>query len=352
MNEAGGRNIRCLTSGSDDVTVDETSWAKLAASVYGLNITTVRSNPDNWLTELAQAIWHMDAPGNSPAIVPHWSLMREARASGTIVVMEGQGGDEAFGGYAQYNVLALLDFLGAHRLKAAPHIADLFREMIQAFGARQVIGWTVREVAPWTLRRYRQSYGALSALNAEFVLDGMDVENETGIETRPTSGSRLGNRMRVDHGRDVLPQLLHYGDAVSSAHGVETRLPFLDFRLVEWAFRSSNNGKIFNGKAKWILRQFLKECGQILISQRTDKKGYSNTIARWLVEGPSKDLLLNSGSAVRAFCDQRKVERLIKIAAAGNTNVAQHIFRLVTTEIWLKKCIAGDRVETGVFGLW
>ena len=89
----------------------------LVASKYDrVDLEQVPASVSDWLSVLERIVWHMDGPGYSPAVFPLWRIMERARASGTPVVLEGQGADELLGGYTQYAAVALWDSLSRLRL--------------------------------------------------------------------------------------------------------------------------------------------------------------------------------------------------------------------------------------------
>ena len=163
----------------------------------------------------------------------------------------------------------------------------------------------------------------------------------------PATGSNfeyepVTKRLFQDHYRNILPGLLHYGDAISMAHGVESRLPFMDFRLVEWMFSNGDAVKIHEGRTKWVLREYLRHVGQARIAERKDKQGYPTPIERWLSENNGavvRELLLAPDRKIMRFCDASRIEKLLNKHLAGHPGAGNHLYRLVSTELWLRRCV-------------
>jgi asparagine synthase (glutamine-hydrolysing) len=82
-----------------------------------------------------------------------------------------------------------------------------------------------------------------------------------------------------------LPMLLRFEDRNSMAHGIEARVPFLDYRLVEWAMRLGGQFNIRDGQSKWILRQAAASVLPPEVLARRDKIGFATPEAQWL-QGP------------------------------------------------------------------
>ena len=108
---------------------------------------------------------------------------------------------------------------------------------------------------------------------------------------------RVNNRLWLDHSSRILPGLLHYGDAISMAHSIESRLPFMDYRLVEWLFARPADVKLGDGRTKRILREYLTRNRQSRIAARADKQGFPTPAERWLA-GQDFELLAHERELV------------------------------------------------------
>jgi asparagine synthase (glutamine-hydrolysing) len=334
---SGGR-LRAFTSVYDipsrDKVVDERRWAGLVARNYDrVDLEHVPAGVGDWQKVLERIVWHMDGPGYSPAVFPLWKIMERARASGIPVVLEGQGADELLGGYTQYAAVALWDLLSRRRLSA---FAREFGSYARTFSVRMLALWLAREQASFAVRAYRRRVGALGTLDPDFVRRFED-------EPSPEPARNVNDRLEADLTRDILPGLLHYGDAISMAHSVESRLPFLDYRLVEFASLLPAAFKVGGGETKRILRDHLRSVNLPTIASRRDKQGYPTPADSWLgANGGAtlKDLLLSPSAEIRAYCRPDRLERLIDHHASGRAGAGNHLYRLLTTELWLRTCIS------------
>jgi asparagine synthase (glutamine-hydrolysing) len=314
---------------------DEREWASLVATKYErVALDNVPASGADWHAVLEKIVWHMDGPGYSPAVFPLWRIMEHARAAGVPVLLEGQGADELLGGYTQYAAVALWDSLSRHRPLA--FLRD-FRSYARTFSVRMLTMWLARERAGFAMRAYRRRVGALGTLDPDFV-------SHFGGGSLPKAAKTVNGRLEADLTRDILPGLLHYGDAISMAHSVESRLPFLDYRLVEFVSSLPADFKLGGGETKRILRDHLRSVELPAIANRRDKQGYPTPANTWLSgEGGAalKDLLLSPDAQIQAYCRPKELERLIDYHAAGHAGAGNHLYRLLTTELWLRTCIAG-----------
>ena len=336
----------CFTSVYGGKERGEAGWANLAATPYGISPVEVEAPKEAWLETLQAIAWHMDGPGYSPAVYPLWYLMREARNRGVLVLLEGQGADEALGGYPQYAVIAFLSMLTCMAgVKGWKRILHTWTRLCATFTPRWAMLWLLRESFPGLVAFNRRRAGAYMALADDFRDTVEKRLAESGNEyavPNHRSFESVTRRLLQDHSRNILPGLLHYGDAISMAHGVESRLPFMDVRLVEWVFSCPDAVKVREGETKWILREYLRSTGQHRIADRKDKQGYPTPIERWLADDHGavvREVLLAPGGKIAPFCNVRGMEGLLKQHLAGRPGVGNHLYRLISAELWLRQCV-------------
>jgi asparagine synthase (glutamine-hydrolysing) len=132
-----------------------------------------------------------------------------------------------------------------------------------------------------------------------------------------------------------LPTILHYVDRMTMAHSVESRVPLLDHRLVEFSFKLGNNFKIQNGITKKILRESARDILPPEIYHRKDKKGFVTPgEINWL-RGPLSNLLeLNYNELY--FLDKKAVKKIIEDYRKGDNKNAKLVWRVATLNYWLK----------------
>ena len=335
---SGGRGPRCFTSVYGDGSPGELEWAQRAADAAGAPLTPAPAPREGWLQVLPEIAWHMDGPGYSPAVYPLWCLMRQARAANVPVLLEGQGADEALGGYPAYAVLELIDLaLGrSSERRSAAAVLRRLRRLSGTFSARWLLLWLGRELSPQLLAWHRSRSGFQSLLRP-----GVDVPPPQAVDDLPQGGDAVRRRLLADHARTILPGLLQYGDAVSMAHSIEARNPFLDYRLVEWLFRLPTGFKLRDGETKWVLREYLRAAGQAAIGNRPDKRGYPTPVASWLQADAAglERRLLGTRSPLAEWCEPQRVRRLFGLVASGAPGAEHHLYKLLATQVWYERCI-------------
>jgi asparagine synthase (glutamine-hydrolysing) len=334
-----GGPLTCFTSVYGDGETGELHWAKLASQAAASPLIAVPAPAQDWLDTLKKVAWHMDGPGYSPAVYPLWHLMRRARQEGVPVLLEGQGADEALAGYPQYAVLEFLSYLSGRSgmPRSMAGIGTRAAGLSRTFTLRWSLAWMARELSPAMLRWHRRRVGFQSLLRK-------DIRLPEAAEVSRVAGDPVRQRLIDDHSRNILPGLLHYGDAVSMAHGIEARNPFLDYRLVEWIFRLPQGMRFRNSETKWVLREYLRNHGQRSIGDRPDKKGYPTPVGKWLASGPGQEIesiVLDRQSQLLDWCDPQKIRRLFQQNRNGVLAAEHHLYKIISTRLWLSECIEG-----------
>ena len=346
--ESGKTRITAFTSvyemQADLPIVDERKWAALAVeSCTHVDLQLVEAPKHSWVQTLRKIISFMDGPGYSPAVFPLWNIDYTASQQNVIVLMEGQGADELLGGYTDHAAAALLEHFG-YLLRKFKWV-DLGRELrgcLNAFGARVFLTRLIRIVFPRLIEFNYRHAGLLGVMREDFI-ERVGLESDKLPPARGVASVGLAEGvMRVDFSSRILPGLLQYGDAVSMANAIESRLPFLDYRLVEFCARLPIGWKVRNGQTKYILREYLRCIGQSRIADRKDKKGYPTPIGQLFRFNDGemlRELLLAPDARIRAYCDQKKIQNLIHRYLSGQKRSENPLYRLISAELWLQACI-------------
>lgn len=331
--------LTCFTSVYGNGESGELQWARLASDAMRAPLVPVSAPQEAWLHTMRKVAWHMDGPGYSPAVYPLWHLMQQARETRVPVLLEGQGADEALAGYPQYAVLELLHYLSGKsgQSRSWAGMDARIGSLRRTFSIGWALAWAAREISPNLLHWHRRRVGFQSLMHAGVALP---LPPEV---SQPNGGDPVRERLLTDHSLTILPGLLHYGDAISMAHSVEARNPFLDYRLVEWMFKLPSRLRFNRHETKWVLREYLRAHRQQAIGNRPDKKGYPTPVGKWLIaeRREIEQLLLGRPSPLHAWCDKSKVRRLIEQNARGVIAAEHHLYKLVSTQLWVNQCIEG-----------
>ncbi len=213
-----------------------------------------------------------EAPFPSLSVMAQNEIFREVRAAGFKVLLGGQGGDEIFAGYRKFFIVAAWHALknreGCNALRMALSLGLML--LHEAGAAHTYVQ---------ALNRYRpQKKASFKLLNWT-----SRTANMWG------DGISLTDRQIDDVQRWSIPALLRYEDRNSMGHGLETRLPFMDYRLVELALALPVRLKIANGYGKWALRRMTQGLLPDFIRLNRRKRGFDVT-ASWIDDGLGESL--------------------------------------------------------------
>jgi asparagine synthase (glutamine-hydrolysing) len=209
-----------------------------------------------------------EAPFSGLSVMAQNEVFRSARASGFKVILGGQGADETFAGYRKFFVVATRSALQSRELgEAARLLYSLGLMLIHDAGSAGTY-WDA-------LSRYtKKSDGGFSLLDL----------TSASANLWGAPGGSLIDRQIEDVQRWSIPTLLRYEDRNSMGHGVESRLPFMDHRLVELALALPTRLKIRGGLGKWAVRQVTEGIIPDFVRINRKKRGFDVTQS-WIDKG-------------------------------------------------------------------
>lgn len=241
---------------------DESRYAALVAEHVAGNWQTVSPTADEFFRDISELNYYQDLPVWSSSTYSQHRVMKLAGEHGVKVLLDGQGADELFGGYAHH-------YLAYWRENPLPVRMKL-----------------IKEAAPTIVHPYQLYFkqGLKDLLNAsnDFGAYFKEDKRAFGKALHMPFASDLNTELRKDYtGR--LKSFLKCEDRCSMAFGIESRVPFADdVNLVDLAFSIRGNQKIKNGLSKFLLREASKKYIPSSIYQRRDKVGFETPLTNWL----------------------------------------------------------------------
>jgi asparagine synthase (glutamine-hydrolysing) len=198
-----------------------------------------------------------------------YEVMKAARANGVTVLLDGQGGDETLLGYQRYYAAWLLDRLQRRGVRG---LISAFRAAAATTPVRKLAMYLIGASSAMVRERaYRWSYGFLKNPRLPDAL------------RRFARGARKADVMQMlEITETSLPMLLRFEDKNSMHFAIETRLPFLDYRLVEFGLALPIGVKLNKGWTKWPLRAAMQRDLPEEICWRKDKVGFAAPDQIWL----------------------------------------------------------------------
>jgi asparagine synthase (glutamine-hydrolysing) len=335
----------------EDPKFSELQYAKIVAtqnkSVHHTYCPTAQEFADSF----QDLVYYMDEPAAGPGIFPQYMVSKLARKH-VKVVLGGQGGDEIFGGYARYLMMYLeASIKGSIYGNQDPksHVV-LMDNIIPNLGMlQQYVPLLKRFWSKGLFDSVEERYYALISrildLNQLLTPEVMAMRDEERIfsdfknqfndvlRKLPKRGTALLNRMLSYDIRTSLQSLLHVEDRVSMANSLESRLPFLDHRLVELMFRTPATYKFNGGKSKALLLNAVQHLlpGQVL--NRKDKMGFPTPFVEW-ARGPLndfvRDILLSKKARERGIYRSAQIEQMID----QSESFGREVWGLLNLEMW------------------
>lgn len=311
--------------------MDERQWAREVASSYP-NIDPVFCQPsdDEVAGSFAAVVNAHDAPLSGSPPISCYFAMKAAAENNLKVVLDGQGSDEYLAGYdagfervlgshiRQFKFFQLLRSLNNMRKRRPPGLKAV------RLVARGLAGAFASEDALW--RKRNLGYARLLA-----------GDHEPAFSLEPLSGSPLDQYLYHLLLTTFLPSLLHYGDRMSMAFSVECRVPFLDHRLIEFAFALSDEDRMRDGQGKYILRESLRPILPKAILARKDKQPFiGGEMSKWL-RGCLSHLVNAQSFDGLGLIDEREARRVFQEFSAGNDAEALRVWRLANLSYWANR---------------
>ncbi len=324
---------------------DERRWIDEAVARSGaVPALVVPDGRDLWET-LDALVWHQEEPSAGMGLYSQWHVMKLAGRGpgghGMKVLLDGQGADELLGGYHRYYFPYLRDRLARGELKV---FAAAFHGV--ALGQRLGVAQTLAKVLVPLLPPPLFNWGRRTFGQGKDRVLGEALRPFQATEPRPPwrFASRLSNQLAWDMTARFLPSLLRYEDRNSMAWSIETRLPFLDYRLAEFVFSLAEERRIRGTTTKLLLREALADRIPPAILARRDKKGYETPTDVWIrtrEAGRVRDLLLSPDAASRPYLERAAVARELDAYLAGRRPIGLQVWRWLHLELWLSRFFTG-----------
>lgn len=324
---------------------DESLYASQASKNLGSELEILDITSVDFVESIEKVIYHLDTPVAGPGSFPQFMVSKLA-AEKVKVVLGGQGGDEIFGGYARYLVAYL-----EQALKAAiegtysngsfvvtlgsmiPNLESLkeYKPLIQSFWSKGLFGSLDK--------RFFTLINRSADMQDEIRWQDLDIASVEGkfsqIFNNPENVRKEAYFDKMTHFefKTLLPALLQVEDRMSMAHGLESRVPFLDHKLIEFMATVPADIKFRNGNLKHLLRSSFHSEIPASIFNRKDKMGFPVPLQEWF-SGPIKpfieDIMSDIGSHKRDFLNPD----VIRSNFAETARYSRKMWALVSLELW------------------
>jgi asparagine synthase (glutamine-hydrolysing) len=300
-----GNSFKTFTAAYHEKDIDESDFArKVIASQQNIDGHFTYPNANTYWQDIDKLIWHQDLPINSTSMFAQWEVMKLAKQQNTKVLLDGQGADEILGGYYNFAGLYLIEKLKHGNVPAffteRKELKNKFAPNINNALGRAAY-YYLPEFVQRSIRAKKRLGMGFVAANYQQKLNNIDV---------PARGGKTFKEQSLLSTQFGLQDLLRYEDRNSMAFSIESRVPFLDHRLVEFSIALNNNWKIKNGWTKYILRKTAEPLLDKEVVWRKYKMGFLTPQKLWKLQSKKElDTFVNEVN-MPAFLDKNYLLKL------------------------------------------
>ena len=346
MRERGVSALRTFSVGFAEAEASELPFARIVAKTFETEHHEVSCTADDFFNALPRLTRHRDHPLTFSASIPLF-FVSELAVSSVKVVLTGEGSDELFAGYGRYP-RALLNLRAGGALDAVlPNVAR--GSLAKAIGrlGDDYIGSRLKRSFLARASSFEESYlepfADFDAAHRALILNGRSAGaySELGplIDRDLLAVNPLEAMLRFDQ-MTYMEELLAKQDQMSMAASIESRVPFLDHHLIEWAAQLPPDVKLRGGNGKALVRLAAERVLPRSITH-TKKRGFLVPLTRWLRDRgqdilgeymPESDDSLVSATYVRRLLDEHR---------SGRDHTAR-LWRVLAFQVWRQELLAAS----------
>ena len=324
---------------------DERPFARMAAERFGTDHHEITITPQEFSDFLPSYVWHMEEPVcEAPAIALYY--VSKLASQHVKVVLSGEGGDEAFGGYQNYRNLVLFERL---KRTAGPFnglLSSVTGVLGQMNGSARFKKYAPLFKVPLSSYYYSRVGTPFSYFNThraglcteDFMSaadDKADVQIVDELFSQVGRQPLLNQMLYVDTKTWLPDDLLVKADKMTMANSLELRVPLLDHLVLEFAAKLPARFKVKGMATKRILKEAFKDkIPSEIINRR--KTGLPVPLKKWMrneLNGHVREILLNGNCLNRGYFRKDGIERLLQLNHVDGT-LMKEVFSLLTLEMW------------------
>jgi asparagine synthase (glutamine-hydrolysing) len=331
---------------------DESRYIADTISTTHAHLNRLEADPVHAWNTLAKVLSFHDEPVHAMSAIIAFELMALAASKGVKVVLNGHGADEVIGGYSSYfedywytllkqgELRDLRNEIGSftsfHGGSSARLLFGVVRRLLKASLGRTA---AYRNLAQWKRRRHARRHPWFTA----------DISEQAALDRLQPGDWTLDESLRHSVERAPLPLYLRLEDRNSMAHSVESRLPFLDYRLVSLVFTSAMRWKMRGPWNKFLLREAMRDRIPESVRTRVDKWGFPVPQGKWMSGAWYKllqEFLDSREMRERGIYNLPEIRRDLELHRQGTVDVSGRLFSLVQIELWSRQQRFPERLVT------
>ena len=283
LREQGANQLQMSFSAcADDKRVDERQWIDEVVQATGVQAHYVYPELGKLFQASPSITWHQDEPFGSTSTFAQWNVFRLAAGNGVKVMLDGQGADEQLAGYHPYFGARFATLLRTGRLL---RLWQENRQTKRAHGYSELraMMYMADKLLPEIIKQPLRAYAGRTYSRPPWLnIDALGVEPSNPLTRSGIEMNSILSMSRAQLTTNSLRMLLHWEDRSSMAHSVESRVPFLDYRLVEFVLGLPDDYKLCGGVTKRVLRAGMSGILPARIRDRMDKIGFATSEEIWM----------------------------------------------------------------------
>lgn len=313
--------------------IDESRYMKEVGKHTRIQQQFTTLSRNNFLTDLPDFIKAQEEPTTGLSVYGQYCIMRLAYENKAKVLLDGQGGDEIFAGYEYYFSYYYYELLKKGRIITLLKEMRSYRENFKNYYAHRFLGFML---LPQKIQNYLYKNYLLTWLKYD-VLEKSAV-NKSDPRVKPMT---LHEALVVTLLNTAIPHLLRYEDKNSMRWSIETRVPFLDYNLVETAMSIPTQEKLQNGRTKIIFREAIKNLIPAMILHRKDKIGFDTPVDEFFRDPQIREfcttIFTSEQFKSRPYWNGRDVERHYNRHLEGKANMGDTLWKWINLEMWMRE---------------
>jgi asparagine synthase (glutamine-hydrolysing) len=355
-----GRPLETFSVAFKERAFNELGYAREVARAIGANSHEIVIDDKDFFGALPKLVWHEDEPIAHTSSVPLYFVSALARQHVT-VVLTGEGSDELLAGYGKYLRLSLNWRAGTVYERFVPHAlrASVANGVVPNLPGKlgRIAKRTFLAMDRSPESMFFDNFASIRLADQRSLLaPGLRAAatraqaygSSRAYFEKPNGHSTLLDRLLYADIKTYLVELLMKQDQMSMATSIESRVPFLDHKLVEFAAQLPDEWKLRGFTTKRILRESMKGLLPESILNRP-KMGFPVPFTAWTRgawNAVARDVLLDSRSRQRGIIDPAAVDRLLRDHADGRTDGGDRIWSLLNLELWHRTFIDNEGIQT------
>jgi len=333
-NVLGNKNINTFSAVFPGKNIDEGPYIQAVIERTGVKANFTTPSGKEFINDIIKFLYHLEEPPTGTGVYAQFRVAKLTHEKGIKVLLDGQGSDELFAGYKYFFGYYFKELLKNGK------ISTLIKEVVLYYKKHRRFYELVMMLylfLPYSFKRYmfqREN----RYLNAHFI---KKCQKESTY-LKDFIDSKSLNDSLLKHFEYKLQHLLNWEDKNFMAFSIETRLPFLDYRFVEYIFSLPSSSKIKNGETKAIFREAMKGILPDKILQRQDKLGFETPENEWIklpeVSRFIKGIINSKSFKERGYFDVEYIKKMFKDtnkkgAVWSNSKL---IWKALFLELWFR----------------